>query len=72
MIKQSKTLFARSSLNRHQGQRRWPFRRLFFFYFFYFFFYFFYFFYFFFSDTLLPAVLARCRLSIILPDRSRR
>ncbi len=29
-IKQSKTLFARSSLNRHQGQRRWPFRRLFF------------------------------------------
>ena len=26
----AKTLFARSSLNRHQGQRRWPFRRLFF------------------------------------------
>ena len=28
-IKQSKTLFARSSLNRHQGQRRWHFRRYF-------------------------------------------
>ena len=29
-VVKEKTLFARSSLNRHQGQRRWPFRRLFF------------------------------------------
>ncbi len=52
-IKQSKTLFARSSLNR-QGQRRWPFRRFFFLLFLLF--------------LLLrhaAAVLARCRLSII-------